>query len=362
MFKYLLVLFFCYSNVSLQGQDFSAVDNHARSVDDPPGQNLPLLVQNLTQGLTTDTEKVRAFYVWIASHIAYDVKEYETRTDHGWQGTQQVLKRKKAVCEGYSNLFAALCTEAKIKVLKVIGKAKDREGNIGTAGHAWNLVKVEAGWRCIDATWGAGYVSVETGKYVAKTDESFFLVAPEKFIKRHWPEDPLMQMLPNPMSLTSFDMNGGRLDKAADKAAQLPAKAGFEAIGDSLDWFYTLKPEEQRFNQARRILRSDKYHNRANFDLGIWHFQQTSEMMEQYYNRMSTPEARLNIRKADYIQQNIQTLMAAEKEADQSIQYFDLVRNERRVTADSNTKKLLTMKKDIQTSMKDNESWLKKAK
>jgi Transglutaminase-like superfamily len=362
MIRYLMLLL-CLSGLNCAfAQDYTLVDTHARSVDIPPDLDVADLAKNLTQGLRADTEKVRAIFIWLNAHITYDIKAYESSSDPDWQTPKQVLKRKKGLCEGYSNLFTALCEAGNVKVFKVEGISKDREGNTRNGGHAWNLVKVEAGWRCIDATWGAGYISVETNKYVSQLDEKYFLAEPNDFIQRHLPDDPLMQMLPNPINRATFEMGGIRFDRAILKAMELPARAGFEAIQDSLDCFHALEPEIQRFNKARRVFRFDKYNDLANFDLGIYHFKQAVDFMAQYYKRLQSPEFRVQVRNEAYLLENMALLKSSEQAAEKGMNYFDVVRNHRRPTADSNSKKLTDLKKDIQLARQDNEAWLKKAK
>ncbi len=45
--------------------DFSQVDERARKVDFPKKQDVAQLAADLTTGLTTETEKARAIFVWI---------------------------------------------------------------------------------------------------------------------------------------------------------------------------------------------------------------------------------------------------------------------------------------------------------
>jgi transglutaminase/protease-like cytokinesis protein 3 len=50
--------------------------------------------------------------------------------------------------------------------------------------HAWNAVFVDDDWRFVDCCWGAGYED-ESGYWVKKYEEFWFLTDPDKFINDH---------------------------------------------------------------------------------------------------------------------------------------------------------------------------------
>ena len=69
-----LFFFIC---TSIDAQDFTAIDAHARSIGISKKQDVEAVVQALTVNCKTETEKVRSFYVWIADNIKYDIKTFE---------------------------------------------------------------------------------------------------------------------------------------------------------------------------------------------------------------------------------------------------------------------------------------------
>ncbi|MBC7774419.1 MAG: hypothetical protein H7246_03190, partial [Phycisphaerae bacterium] len=163
-----------------QAQGFTKIDAHARSTPFPQKQDTKALAQALSVGCTTEKEKVRAFFVWIADNIKYDIKSFENRSDtdpkeqEEKQNPQHVLRAKKAVCAGYSNLLIALCKESGIKALRVDGITKNYRGTVSRAGHAWCLVRADGTWGLIDATWGAGDVDFDEGRYHEHFKENYF--------------------------------------------------------------------------------------------------------------------------------------------------------------------------------------------
>ncbi len=117
------------------------------------------------------------------------------------------MKRRIAICQGYSELFKALCINSEIPCQLVSGYSKGYGFNpkqkLSKSDHAWNVVFVENKWQPIDATWGAGYVD-NNRKFVKKFHEEFFLAKPELFILKHLPTDPMWQLLPCPISINDY--------------------------------------------------------------------------------------------------------------------------------------------------------------
>ncbi len=102
------------------------------------------------------------------------------------------LRTKKGICENYAALFTAVCGQAGIESVVVIGYTKQR-GFVDFIPHAWCAALVDGSWRLFDPTWGSGYV--DKGKFVRKMNEDYFCAAPDAFIKSHMPFDYLWQFL-----------------------------------------------------------------------------------------------------------------------------------------------------------------------
>ncbi|MEZ4957634.1 MAG: transglutaminase domain-containing protein [Saprospiraceae bacterium] len=184
--------------------DFSKVDQYARDTPSSQAQSIEKLAAHLTSKFKTETESVRAIYVWMAENIRYnhhviDNGNISIEQRLKKEKPEKVLKAKWAVCEGYSNLFHALCQEAGIACEVVTGIVKDQNGKIPAIGHAWNVVRVDGGWHPIDVTWGAGGLSGDNNKFVKNFKDDYFLTDPAVFIQNHYPHDPLFQLLETPL-------------------------------------------------------------------------------------------------------------------------------------------------------------------
>jgi len=197
--------------------DYTAIDAHALSLGSNY-RNTDKLANDLTGGLTEDHEKARAIFTWIAANIDYDIKAFHKgsapirftySTEEELQRllaeendriVGEVLKNKRAVCDGYSRLFITLCKKSGIEAEAIDGYGRNnleiRGGSVlDNSNHTWNAVKLNNRWYLLDPTWASGYTDPGVTKFTRKFREGFYLTPPEKFIFDHYPEDPKWQLL-----------------------------------------------------------------------------------------------------------------------------------------------------------------------
>ncbi|GAA3569843.1 transglutaminase domain-containing protein [Snuella lapsa] len=172
----------------------------------------------INESFSTDLEKTRAVYYWISNNIAYDFEALKNKKNYFSYDSEdelinkmkilseKVLKRKKAVCEGYSQLLKFTLKELNIECEVINGYAKKYTTDIGRkrngSNHAWNCVKLNGKWQLIDATWSTGF-SDENNKHF-KFNDMYFLIDPEKLILTHLPNNPERQFLNTPIKKESF--------------------------------------------------------------------------------------------------------------------------------------------------------------
>ena len=105
----------------------------------------------VTPGMT-DYDKEYALYVWLTGNVNYDKTHYEKkgapRTSYQPYGP---LIQGKGVCLGYATTFQLLMDMADIECITVTGAAFQCREN-----HAWNMVKLNGEWYCVDPTWDYG--------------------------------------------------------------------------------------------------------------------------------------------------------------------------------------------------------------
>ncbi len=154
--------------------------------------------------------RIKALHDYVISRLSYDLNVLKTgvRPD---QDAQTVFSTRKAVCEGYANLFMALGREIGIDVVFIGGKVRRDlapldlipttlrllKSNYDWTLHAWNAVKVADNWQLVDTTWDDS----DSAKYSAY----YLMPPPEVMITSHLPQQSNWQLLHSPKSQDSFE-------------------------------------------------------------------------------------------------------------------------------------------------------------
>ncbi|MEL6864198.1 MAG: transglutaminase domain-containing protein [Bacteroidota bacterium] len=201
----------------------------------------------LTKDLKTSTAKARALYVWISHNILYDMNQLRSPKKFATSAEriEEVYQSKMGVCQGYAELFEAMCKVAKLNCVVVSGYTKDAYGNIPNASHAWNVIEIDGDYYPLDLTWAAGYV--DYGVFYPKFTDKYFLVPPEEFIKTHMPFDPIWQLSNQPISDKAFILGDStRLDTAL-----------MFTYADSIELYLRSNDDERLEQKYRRIKHSD---------------------------------------------------------------------------------------------------------
>lgn len=190
-------------------EDMVAAEQFDRYALDAPSdaeRSVEELAKYLIKSARNDKEKIRLIFRWITDRIAYDTVSFfsgkSAETDAG-----SVLKSRKSVCEGYSNLFEALCNVGGIKAVKISGYAKGygyKNGDkFANSNHAWNAVQLDGQWLMIDSTWGAGFTEKRT--FAKRLNEFYYLTPPEVLIFSHLPKESQYQYIKSPVTKEQFE-------------------------------------------------------------------------------------------------------------------------------------------------------------
>ena len=128
------------------------------------------VLPQLSLGGKTTYQKVQAIYNWITANVKYDYSHMNDPTYLLQYTAYAAAVQKKAVCQGYANLFYRLANDAGIDCRIITGKAYN---GTQTEDHAWNIVRMEdEKYYCLDATWDAG-LKPESYEYFLKGLTSF---------------------------------------------------------------------------------------------------------------------------------------------------------------------------------------------
>ncbi len=237
---FLCFLIFFLAQYSFSQKKYSEIDTltipetHCKTVLD--------LATYIKQSFTTDSARLRAIFVWVAKNISYNVNlrsEKEKNPQMARQTVEDVLRDKSSVCQGYAELFVALCKNLSIRAIKVSGYGKSRDV-VQTLSHAWVAVQLKDEWFLFDPTWGSGYVN-NKNQYVKLFNDNFYKRKPIDFIKDHMPFDPIFQFLSYPIKNSEF------IDGTINKNKIL-----FN-YSDSVEQYLKLPPQHQYTAELRRL-------------------------------------------------------------------------------------------------------------
>jgi transglutaminase/protease-like cytokinesis protein 3 len=191
---------------------YHKIDFHIIKCPNSIKKDAEMLIDYFNEVATTEIEKTRAIYVWIANNIKYDDLAYNSDS-YLDSSPEAVLASKKAVCAGYAELFTFFCQKMNLEVKTISGYAKGysyRKGNSfenKSSNHAWNIVKIDGLWRVFDATWGAGYGVNRNGKLVSieHFNDDWFNASPYETIFSHYPDEEEYLLINEGITLKQFE-------------------------------------------------------------------------------------------------------------------------------------------------------------
>ncbi len=257
-----------------QREDFTLVDKYVLTMPDDVFTALPDLTAYLTGKYSDSKSKVRSIYTWIAVNIEYDHQAHLIK-DENDQKVGKVWKDRKAVCEGYANLFTEMCRLAGIESRVIIGYVREADGRpLKYPNHAWNSVMIDGKWHLLDVTW-ASLQWQQDGEDFTNAVDRFFLPDPEGMIYSHLPEDPYWQLHDRYVNLEQFENGIEAINQALSVSTD--EKKNFEQMIvsyeslDSLDRIITLleRQEENRWNKSRE------------YNLGIAYFYKAQQIISE---------------------------------------------------------------------------------
>ncbi|XP_072529681.1 kyphoscoliosis peptidase-like [Salminus brasiliensis] len=198
----------------ISSKDFCRVDKHAinagKELKSKKIFSVQTIAQTITEGASTDLERLRAIWIWLCHNIEYDVKGYLGLTEKVCS-PERVIETGRGVCCGYSSVCLQMCKEVGIECREVGGHGKGigyRQGQSyqnTKSSHMWNAVSLEGHWYLLDACWGAGIVDMDNKAFIKRYDEFYFLTNPENFINSHCPDEEEWQLLESPIKLEEFE-------------------------------------------------------------------------------------------------------------------------------------------------------------
>lgn len=145
--------------------------------DDP---EIIKLAGEITQGLTSERDKTKAIYDYVAKNISYDVAKLEDESFEWDDSALKTLDRMTGVCQDYSYLAIALLRASGIEARLIEGTAIS---GFWPSNHAWVEAKVDGNWLVMDPTWGSGYI--QDDQFVPAFTDDYFDPDTSEFDKTH---------------------------------------------------------------------------------------------------------------------------------------------------------------------------------
>lgn len=153
------------------------------------------VTSNVVSKLKTDYEKARAIHHWVSDNIYYDENYALKTTNYTPLTPLEVLKERRSVCEGYSNLTVAMLNSAGIPAFVVKGYAlgvdaarswKDAGEALSTPNHAWVEAFVDGKWISMDPTWDSYNKTFMNEKTTEENPmHRYFDITPEMLSLKH---------------------------------------------------------------------------------------------------------------------------------------------------------------------------------
>jgi len=207
--KNLLVLLLLITSFTVNAQtkshEYKKVDEIIKKYSVPIDNDAIISVARfIYENFSSETEKLRAIYVWLAENFEYDVENmFNLKTYADKQEViDEMINKKKGVCMHFAFLFKEIGEILGVKSHIIQGFTK-QNGIIVEFPHAWCTSFTDSTWVLIDPTWGAGHI-INGKEYVKKLNNDYFMSKPEKLVQSHFPYDPLWQFLNFPVSIQDF--------------------------------------------------------------------------------------------------------------------------------------------------------------
>ena len=111
--------------------------------------------EQAVRGGMTDAEKELALHDWLLKAGKYDDLSRDNVARIGRPNNSDpygVLVNGYGICLGFATTFRLLMDLAGIECITVIGAAYN-----STTDHAWNMVRLDGEWYCVDVTWNNSY-------------------------------------------------------------------------------------------------------------------------------------------------------------------------------------------------------------
>lgn len=165
----------------------------------PSSYNFADTARSIVGNAATRYDKGQCIYLWLCQKISFDRSGRIRTADAAWQS-------RKAVCQGYCELFYRLGETVGLHPRLVYGKCRlpsRGDENEKLQDHVWIILPTEHGDILLDPTWGAGYYRGD--KFIRQPDPlCWYDVDPAWYVFTHLPKRKSHQHLSPAISSSQF--------------------------------------------------------------------------------------------------------------------------------------------------------------
>jgi len=183
---------------------------HAADADEDLIENIETLVHYLAQPTNSKKELAEVISYWITINIDYDLEAFIKDNNYG-QTWYETIVSKKAICQGYAELFKAMCAVAEIETFIISGYAKgfgyQQGDSFEKSNHVWNVAFIGDQYYHFDLTWATGFVEKNANEsilFITELQPEFLFSSSKQFLKNHLPAQPRWQLIEKPISMDVF--------------------------------------------------------------------------------------------------------------------------------------------------------------
>ncbi len=163
-------------------------------------------IKNNISFLQNDYQKALWAYNWVINNVHYD---YNLNNFSAYSG----VNGDGTVCIGYSVLYSLIMNKLGLECKFIEGSVYKNTGN----NHAWNIIKLDGKWYCVDTTWGdqvglekyflKSIYTMNTSEYGYHVSEVYdnYIKAGEVFSDDDYSLDKIVEN--SPMSPSVYNVN-----------------------------------------------------------------------------------------------------------------------------------------------------------
>jgi Transglutaminase-like superfamily len=174
---------------------YQYIDDEVKKMGIFTAKNVAEIAGAITVKFSSNEDKARAIFYWIANNIAIDAKAV-SKQDERNKLPEKVIELRKATPLGFSLLVQEMCSYAKIRCLSVDGFVKNRTEEINEKAdeknYSWNVVQLgqtSEAWYYIDACRASGFLDPKQTIFTKQFTSQYFFADKKLFNLIYFPDN-----------------------------------------------------------------------------------------------------------------------------------------------------------------------------